>query len=322
MYARNERQSEGIAEMRKQSYLITFLHRSLPAPALPLRIRLWSVMMLGMMGLLGLHAAFSDYDFMPNLGGDIAGWMLLTVFLTAVACEYVDSSLGMGYGTTLTPLLLLMGFEPLQIVPAVLLSEFCTGITAGWLHHRDGNVDLLRDPKVRKTVISLSTLSAIGAISAATLALSISKYWLTLIIAIIILSVSFVILATIRRQLRFRTGHLMALGAVAAFNKGLSGGGYGPLVTGGQVVSGLSGKQAVAITSLAEAVTCLFGLIAYCCMAAAIDWSLALPLTLGALMSVPLATLTVRKMPERLVRGCIGGATCALGVLMVIKLLF
>ncbi len=321
MYARNESTAVTMSVPRKQSVLKTFLHKYLPGQALPLRIRLWVVMMLGLVGLLGLHAAFSEYHFIPNIGGDLAGGMVLAVFLMAVACEYVDSSLGMGYGTTLTPLLLLMGFEPLQIVPAVLLSEFCTGIIAGLLHHRDGNVDLLRDRKVRKTIILLSLLSAVGAVSAAMLALSISKYWLTAIIAIIILSVGFVILATIRRQLRFRAGHLVALGAVAAFNKGLSGGGYGPLVTGGQVVSGMSGKQAVAITSLAEGLTCLIGLIAYYFMASTINWSLAMPLTLGALMSVPLATLTVRKMPENMVRGCIGGATCVLGVLMIIKLL-
>jgi uncharacterized membrane protein YfcA len=50
---------------------------------------------------------------------------------------------------------------------------------------------------------------------------------------------------------------------VAAFNKGLSGGGYGPLVTAGQVVSGLPPKHAVAISSVAESFTCVVGLAAY-----------------------------------------------------------
>lgn len=300
----------------------SFLTRYLPVHALPLRIRIWSVMMVGLLTLLGLHAAFSDLHIIPSLGGDLSGGIVLAVFLMALGCEYVDSSLGMGYGTTLTPVLLLMGFEPLQIVPAVLLSEFCTGISAGLLHHRDGNIDLLRDRKARKTIVLLSLLSAVGAITAATLALSISKHLLTVIIAIIILSVGFVILATIRRQLRYRVGHIIGLGAVAAFNKGLSGGGYGPLVTGGQVVSGMGSKQAVAVTSLAEAVTCLVGLIAYLVMGKMLDWSLAVPLILGAMMSVPLATLTVRKMPESLMRGCIGVATCVLGILMIVKLLW
>ena len=318
MSARNESDVTVASVAPKRS----FLTRHLPVQSVPRRIRIWSVMMVGLLVLLGLHAAFSDLHLIPSLGGDLSGGIVLAVFLMALGCEFVDSSLGMGYGTTLTPILLLMGFEPLQIVPAVLLSEFCTGIGAGLLHHRDGNVDLLRDRKVRKTVVLLSVLSAFGVIAAATLAMHISKHLLTVIIAIIILSVGFVILSTIRRQLRYRVGHIIGLGAIAAFNKGLSGGGYGPLVTGGQVVSGMSGKQAVAITSLAEGLTCLVGLIAYLVLGKMLDWSLAVPLILGAVMSVPLATLTVRKMPESLMRGCIGGATCVLGVLMIVKLLW
>ena len=62
----------------------------------------------------------------------------------AFICEFFDSTLGMGYGTTLAPLLLLMGYEPLQVVPALLFSEFVTGITAAHFHHNTGNVDFGR----------------------------------------------------------------------------------------------------------------------------------------------------------------------------------
>ena len=50
----------------------------------------------------------------------------IPIFLAAFIAEYFDSSLGMGYGTTLTPVLLFMGYTPMQIVPAVLLSEMIT----------------------------------------------------------------------------------------------------------------------------------------------------------------------------------------------------
>ena len=48
----------------------------------------------------------------------------LCIAFIAFLAEYVDSTLGMGYGTTLTPVLLLMGYEPMQVVPAVLLSNY------------------------------------------------------------------------------------------------------------------------------------------------------------------------------------------------------
>ncbi|MDD5081165.1 MAG: hypothetical protein PHC58_04125, partial [Candidatus Omnitrophica bacterium] len=62
-------------------------------------------------------------------------YIFLFIFL-AFIFEYMDSTLGMGYGTTLTPVLLIMGYEPLQVVPVVLISELFSGLLAGFLHHR------------------------------------------------------------------------------------------------------------------------------------------------------------------------------------------
>lgn len=247
--------------------------------------------------------------------------VLLGIFFAALICEYVDSSLGMGYGTALTPLLLFCGFAPLDIVPCILLSEFLTGLSAGLLHHHDGNIDLLRDRRVRSTAILLGALSGIGAVAAVFVALAISKFWLTASIGTIILVMGLLILITLRRPFRYRPGHLIGVGAVAAFNKGLSGGGYGPLVTAGQVVAGISPKQAVGITSLAESATCLVGLVMYFCLHNSLDWSLALPLTTGALLSVPIATLSVRWLPEQVMRSAVGVGTIFLGVLTLFKLL-
>jgi hypothetical protein len=124
-----------------------------------------------------------------------------------------------------------------------------------------------------------------------------------------------VILLTLNRPFRYRPSGIVAIGAVAAFNKGLSGGGYGPLVTAGQVVSGLPPRNAVAITSVAEAFTCVVGLTAYLVLGRQINWGLTVPLVGGALLSVPMATLTIRRMPEKGLRLVVGLVTLLLGVL-------
>ncbi len=285
------------------------------------RVRIWAAVVLTIVLLLVIQAAVPDLRLVPDLTG-LGPGVVLAIFLTAMFCEYIDSSLGMGYGTTLTPLLLLAGFEPLQIVPCVLLSESVSGTIAGLMHHRDGNVDFLRDRQACGTAVLLSTLSVVGAVTAVTLALRLPKFWLTAIIAIIILSVGIATLATIRRRLRYRRGHIVAVGAVAAFNKGLSGGGYGPLVTAGQIVSGMPAKSAVAITSIAEAFTCIVGLLAYVVIRGGLDFALAVPLTAGAVLSVPMATLTVRRLPESVMRCSVGAVTCLLGILTFAKLLW
>ncbi len=67
--------------------------------------------------------------------------MTILVIPLAFLCEFVDSSLGMGFGTILSPVLLFMGFEALDVVPSILFSECITGMTAALAHHRVRNVD-------------------------------------------------------------------------------------------------------------------------------------------------------------------------------------
>jgi uncharacterized membrane protein YfcA len=77
----------------------------------------------------------------------------ILILLAAACCEFIDSGLGMGYGTTLTPILLLAGYEPLQVVPAILVSELFSGILAGLLHQKAGNLNLFNDAVARRTTV-------------------------------------------------------------------------------------------------------------------------------------------------------------------------
>ncbi|MCU0725850.1 MAG: sulfite exporter TauE/SafE family protein [Planctomycetes bacterium] len=285
------------------------------------RLVVWSAA-LGIVVLLALLQGYlPSGSLLPSHALPSGSGVFLAVFFAALLCEYVDSALGMGYGTTLTPILIGFGVEPLLIVPAILISEFVTGVGAGFLHHRDGNVDFIRDRRAQRVTILLSALSLVGTIGAVVLAVNIRGSTLKLAIAGIIVFMGVFILATLRRQLRFRASHIVALGAVAAFNKGLSGGGYGPLVTGGQVVSGVSPKHAVAITCVAEAFTCLVGIVAYAIAKGAPAFDLVVPLTLGAALSVPMATFTVSRLKESVMRGGVGLVTLALGVWTLIRAL-
>lgn len=281
------------------------------------RLRLWGIATLTT--LVAFYIQGQVPGWVPHT--ELAFGVLATIFLSALLCELIDSSLGMGYGTTLTPLLLIAGFDPLQVVPAVLASEFVTGLSAGFMHQRDGNVDILRDRQARNTLILLSILSSVGAIAAVSVALSVSRFWLGIFITGIVLAMGLITLATWKRQFRYRPGGIVALGLIAAFNKGLSGGGYGPLVTAGQVVSGLPARSAVAITSMAESLTCAVGLAAYFLAGRTLNWDLTLPLVAGAVLSVPLATGLVRHLSDQHVRLAVGVLTCVLGLVAVLKLL-
>lgn len=265
------------------------------------------------------------------------------IIIIAFFAEYVDSSLGMGYGTTLTPIMLLLGYEPIQIVPAVLLSELITGLLAGVIHHNLGNAELLprnltfssmaasvknhgitktfskNCPLHLKIALVISSCGILGTLAAVLLAANIPPFWLRLYIGAMVLSIGLVILLSGRRKQKFSWKRITALGLVASFNKGMSGGGYGPVVTGGQILAGVKGRNAVAITSLSEGLTCLAGVFLYCMIMDSVDWTLAPYLAVGSILSVPFAALTVKYIKTTYLRLIIGAATLLLGSATLLK---
>ena len=269
-----------------------------------------------------------ELDFFPSAA------LVAAAFL----CEFMDSSLGMGYGTTLAPLLLLAGFRPLQIVPVILLSELVTGLLAAFCHHRSGNVrflpagpgfwNTLRHPgkkgcleRLKREIprdlviaLVLASCSIGGTLAAVLVAVSIPRFYLKLYIGCLVFLMCVVILLTLGRRLRFSWIKLAILGVAASFNKGLSGGGYGPLVTGGQILSGVEGKNAVGITSLSEGLTCAVGLLAYFLISEnPLDFRLAPYVILGSVLSVPFSALCVKRIGTKKLTLLIAIITILLG---------
>ncbi|MBN3038897.1 MAG: sulfite exporter TauE/SafE family protein [Candidatus Omnitrophica bacterium] len=246
---------------------------------------------------------------------------ILLIMPLAFICEFIDSTLGMGYGTSLTPLLLLMGFAPLQVVPAVLFSEFVSGVTAAFFHHSVQNVDFNPRSKDTKIAAVLASFSVVGTILAVILAVKLPARVLKLWIGAIVLFMGVFILATYKRSPRFTWRKIITLGTIASFNKGMSGGGYGPLVMGGQVLSGVGVKNAVGITSLAEGITCLVGVLLYFFLKSDVDWVLAPWLMAGAVLSVPLAAHTLKRIPEKKMKIITAIVIIVLGCLTLSKVL-
>jgi uncharacterized membrane protein YfcA len=84
------------------------------------------------------------------------------------------------------------------------------------------------------------------------------------------------------------------------------------------VLSGVPVRQTVGITSVAEAFTCLVGIIAYSFRPEAV-WRLAPYLAAGALLSVPLTGWTVRALRPQWLRVGIGVITITLGTVTIIQ---
>ena len=157
--------------------------------------------------------------------------MFLALLVFAFVCEFIDSSLGMGYGTILTPSLLIIGFDPLVVVPAVLLSQAFGGLSASVFHHQFENVSFRPDSKDFKIVLIISGFGIVATVFAALISINLPKIILKTYIGIMVLVMGFIIL--LNRTFIFSWGKMIAIGIISAFNKGISGGGFGPVVTGG-----------------------------------------------------------------------------------------
>jgi uncharacterized membrane protein YfcA len=277
---------------------------------------------------------------------EISLWVAVTIFIIAFLAEYMDSTLGMGYGTTLTPILLLFGFSPLQVVPSILLSELITGLLAGFFHHLAGNVDFkpkdinifsirqelhelgyLRTfakglPLHLRVALLLAACSIFGTIVAVFIAFNIPGFWIKIYIGILVFSMGIVIIMCLNREFAFSWKKIILLGMISSFNKGISGGGYGPIITGGQILSGIEGRQAVGITSLAEGLTCMVGVVSYLLISKGnAGWQIAPFIISGAVLSVPFSAISVKKVSGRSLKLAIAALTLILGTITIVQTL-
>lgn len=230
---------------------------------------------------------------------------LIIIMIIAFIAECIDSSLGMGYGTLLSPLLLIIGFSPLIVVPAILITQALGGFSASIFHHKYGNAHFsmksknpfyilkkIREYGLResfrkgfsedlKTVIFITSFGIIATIIAALVAVTVSKTVVNTYIGILVLLMGILIISGIKFQYSLRK--MFFIGIISSFNKGFSGGGFGPVVTGGQMVIGQDHKKAIGRTTAAEAPICIVGFLAYFWTNHLSDWSLVFALGLGAL---------------------------------------
>ena len=263
--------------------------------------------------------------------------LFIVVTVIALLFQYMSISMGLGYGTTLTPVLLIMGFSPLQVVPAVLLSQFAGGIIGGAVHHWIRNVDLdfRRDDKLikdrlrglgylprsldAKVIFILAICGAIGAVIGVFIAINVPSLALEIYIGVMVLVIGILILMKRNHEGELSWRRLIGIGLLGSFNKGISGGGYIPLVTGGQIISGREVKSSVASTTFAVTFVCAVSFLSYLLISGDIYWTLVAATSIGSVIAAPFAAMTVKKVNAKKLKITIGIATSLLGALTLAK---
>ena len=243
---------------------------------------------------------------------------LLILFLLGIILEIVDSSIGMGYGTILTPTLIFLGYSPIIIIPAVLFSQAIGGIIATISHHKNKNIELSRKSGKNELILIgiIAILGVIASIAAPILATQISKKILNTYIGLLVLLMGLLILSEIR--LRFSFSKMIFVGIISSFNKGISGGGFGPVVTGSQIVLGQKHKKAVACTTASEPLICFAGFLSYLFITQSINWSMTLTLSAGAMIGALIGPVYTRKLNPKLLKRIIAVIMIMLAIITLL----
>jgi len=101
--------------------------------------------------------------------------VLWHVVLVALFFAFCDNTIGMGYGTLLTAVLITFGFSPIVAVPAVILSGLVNGLFVSYSHHYVGNVDFGFDGRSIRIALMFASLSLVGILVSAYLAVSLAE---------------------------------------------------------------------------------------------------------------------------------------------------
>ena len=236
-------------------------------------------------------------------------WKIIwSIVIFAIIFEFFDSASGMGYGTAFTPILLVLGYEPMQIVPVIMIQQACAGLTSAYIHREYGNIEWKFKPmsETTKLWIIIAITGSIGVVLSITTVYAlfyINKFWIKLYISLLLLGMGFLSLFHAKRSKKYHPGKMYYYGALAGFNKGIGGGGYGPVVTIGGLMSGVPAKSMLAVTAISEGSVCVVSLIVWLIMLNSgvnIDFVLLPSMILGSIVSIIVAPYMVRVLPEKL----------------------
>jgi uncharacterized protein len=256
-------------------------------------------------------------------------WTIVWWVVLVCACfEYMDSAGGMGYGTALTPLLLTAGFDPKQVVPLVMITEMVTGLIAGLIHGEFENVEWKLRPMNETTKLMLmiavtGMLATFISISAVYNYFQAQKFFIKVYVTVLLLVMGVCSLMTAIKYVKYRPNLMWIFAFVGGFNKGVGGGGYGPVITVGGLIAGVPVKSMVAVTSFAEGMTCLAAVVTWFALVSVgviVDYMLLPSFVLGTVLAAVAAPYTTRIVPEVFWRWAVPIYCCVLAAYSTYKI--
>lgn len=235
---------------------------------------------------------------------------VLVVALAGFAASFVDGALGMGFGPTSSSILLSSGLSPAGVSATVNIAKIATGAVGGAAHWRFGNID-------RRIVARLALPGALGALAGTLILTNVDGARLRPVLAALLLVIGLRILVRFARAPRMTVpiddtsgadlrGTAIA-GAAGGVTNGLIGA-WGPVVTPFLLHRGVVPRLVVGSVNTAEiAVAVVAAGSLLTSQQHGIDPATVVAMLVGGVLAAPIAALTVRRVPARLLGVLVAG---------------
>ncbi|WP_370248830.1 sulfite exporter TauE/SafE family protein [Nocardioides sp.] len=238
-------------------------------------------------------------------------WLVAAFALAGGLAQFVDGTLGMGFGVTSATVLLALGVAPATASAATHAAKLPTTLISGLSHWRAGNVD-------RAVFLRVAVPGAVGGFLGAVVLTNISLSAAKSGMAGLLMFFGLVILLRFGFDRRLiptpANGHtarwLSPIGALGGFVDATGGGGWGPVVTPSlMTVTRFEPRRVVGTTNAAEFVVALSVSTGFITGAAHEDipWLPVLGLVIGGVIVAPIAARLAGRLPHAPMGAMVGG---------------
>jgi len=248
-------------------------------------------------------------------------WSLAALLALSFSSGLIDLSLGMGYGFTVTPVMLLLGYTTAETVPTVLFSSFIGGAASSFFNHRQRNADFTPGGRDLKIALVTGGLGVAGAVVGVNTSMILPERAVGLYIGILVIALGALMLTSKALISSFSWPKMTIISILGSFNKGISGSGFGPIITTGAIMSGLDEKTSVSIQALSETLVSLVGFATYMALQSQVKVPMIAAMSLGVTLASPFAAAIVNKARGNTLKTMIGVLSLIVGASTLIKYL-
>ncbi len=229
-------------------------------------------------------------------------WVLAAFAIAGGLAQFIDGTLGMGFGVTSATVLLFLGVSPVTASAATHAAKLPTTLVSGLSHWREGNVDV---PVLLRVALPGAVGGFLGAVVLTNISMASAKAWMSGLLIFF----GLVIFARFGLGMRLiptpQGGHkarwLSPIGLVGGFVDATGGGGWGPVVTPSlMTVTRHEPRKVVGTTNAAEFVVAVSVSTGFLTGAAqhGIPWLPVIGLVIGGVLVAPYAARLAGRLPH------------------------